>query len=204
MKKIRLLLTVIALAACGVSFAAESASSVLDGMRRKLASAKAVEAVFTINADGDATQGSASLSGAAFVFRTPELTVWYDGKTQWSMIGNTGEVNISEPTAEELTLSNPFAILNGYGEHFKARLLTSSGKDKRVELTPIHKGTGIGRIVVTEDSSTHWPAAVEVVFSDGRRIVMTVNNINAVPPLPAATFRFDSAKYPTVEIIDLR
>lgn len=116
---------IVALASLPVS-AATSASDILAAMRSKMVSAKAVEIMFTIPGNDGSVQGNAILSGASFVFHTPQMSVWYDGKTQWTFLNSSKEVSITEPTAEELSASTPFAILNSYHESYKARRLSDS------------------------------------------------------------------------------
>lgn len=78
----------------------------------------AVEAQFTINGADGAVQGSALMAGAAFAFTTPQLDVWFDGRTQWVFLHSTGEVSITEPTADELATTNPFVVLSAYDTHY--------------------------------------------------------------------------------------
>lgn len=205
MKKLLSLFVVFIVAATAFQLsAAKSASDIMGAMRSKLVSAKAVELLFTMPGNSGDVQGNAILSGASFVFHTPQMSVWYDGKTQWAYMQSTKEVNITEPSAEELSASNPFAILDSYHKSYKARRLADAAGRYCVELTPVSKGSGIAKILVYSDIKTNWPAAVSITFDDGRRIDLTVDNVKAVPEVPATTFRYDQKRYPASEIIDLR
>lgn len=182
------------------SQAATTASDILDAMRTKFASAKAVEVKFTMGE----VQGEATLSGASFMFRTPQMSVWYDGQTQWAYLQSSGEVNITEPTPDEVSASNPFAILNSYHKSYKARRLADSGGCYQVELTPLSRGSIIARIVVSCSIKTKWPASISITFDDSRRIDLKVDSIKAVPAVPVSVFRYDAKRFPASEIIDLR
>lgn len=186
------------------AFAAVTAASIMDGLRAKFATSKNVEILFTLRNGSENVTGSAYASGASFFFETPQLNVWYDGKTQWAMIRGTGEVNITEPTAEELASTNPFAILSDYSRSYKTRRLADSAGMHRVELTPTAKNTGISKIIVSASIKTGNPDAVSVVFTDGRTINLKVDSFKTVPAKPAAFYRYDKKKYPATEIIDLR
>lgn len=184
--------------------AATSASEILDAMRSRMVSAKAVEIMFTMPGADGAVQGNAILSGASFMFSTPQMSVWYDGKTQWALLNSTKEVSITEPTVDELSATNPFAILNSYHKSYKARRLSDSNGRYRVELTPVSKNSGISKILILCDAKTKWPSAVSITFDDNRRIDLTVDSVKALPSVPASTFRYDAKRFPASEIIDLR
>lgn len=186
------------------SFAAETASDILETMRKHMLAKPAVEAKFTIKGGQGAVQGSITISGASFTMSTPQLKVWYDGKTQWSYLDSTGEVSITEPTAEELTVSNPLAILSSYSAHYKVRRLNDNKGRKCVELSPIEKNTGIENIVVIADESGNWPDAVDIMFDDNNRISLVIDKIDGIAKPSEKIFRYDPILQPASEIIDLR
>jgi len=186
------------------SIASESASIILETIRKQMLARPAVEAKFTINGGDGAVQGSITISGASFTMSTPQLKVWYDGKTQWTYLDASGEVSITEPTAEELTVSNPFAILSSYSTHYKARRLNDNSGRKSVELTPIEKNTGIENIVVIADNSGKWPEAINIRFDDNRLISLVIDKIEGIAKPSENIFRYDPKLQPASEIIDLR
>lgn len=205
MQKIRFLTaTLILILASLASFAAKpAASQVLNQLRQKM-SAPAVEVFFTIYGAQQPVQGSATLSGAKLAMTTPEMCIWYDGTTQWTYLASNREVNISEPSAAELLVSNPFAILSADTSEYKARRLSDAAGCDRISLSPADTSAGIVEIVVAVDKNTHWPKAVTVTFDDQRKIEMSIDRINAAKTKPAGTFRYNKAAYPADEIIDLR
>lgn len=182
----------------------QSADDIMRAAAARLASAQAVEAQFTVNGGDGPVQGSIVLSGPRFAMSTPLLDVWYDGTTQWTMLHSTSEVSITEPTAEELMESNPFAILRNYGTLYHARRLSDVSGRRRVELTPIRPTDAeIERAIILVDAED-WPAAAEIHFRGNRVISATIDRIGATTARPASTFRFDPARHPATEIIDLR
>ena len=92
--------------------------------------------VFTVWNNGNSSTGTMNLSGRNFHISTPEMKVWYDGKTQWSYAPSAGEVNITEPTSEELAQTNPFSILSGLNRDFTCRRLKAPAGSERIELVP--------------------------------------------------------------------
>lgn len=184
--------------------ATATADAILQAMRSKLASSAAVDLVFTINGGDGPMQGSATLAGASFVFNTPALNVWYDGRTQWTYLSSTREVSITEPDSDELISSNPFAIINSYAGHYKVRRLKDASGHQRVELIPLDKMSPFSSINLVVDPSTHWPTAIVLNFSDNRKIEVVIDKINGRGSVPESTFTYNAARYPASEIIDLR
>lgn len=181
-----------------------SAATILSSLRSRMASAPAVDAVFTINGGQGPVQGSVILSGAKYSMTTPQMSVWYDGRTQWTFLRNTNEVSITEPSADELLSTNPFAILSDQTGHYSARRLSDNSGRYRVELVPRDKNSIIKRYVLFIDPTDSWPRALTVEFDDNRRIEVVIENIGASAARNAATFAFDARKHPAAEIIDLR
>lgn len=186
------------------AMASVSASSILDAMRKQLLSKPAVETFFTINGGQGGVQGSIIMSGSSFTMSTPQLKVWYDGKTQWTYLDSSGEVSITEPTAEELMASNPFAILSSYSSHYKSRRLEDNNGRKCVGLTPVDKNAGIEQITVIADKSGTWPEAINIKFDDNRQIDLVINKIAGIAKPSEKIFRYDPKLQPANEIIDLR
>lgn len=203
MKKI--LTTLVFALAGAVAFAAGGdAATILKQVRVRMAASPSVEATFTINGGDGPVQGNASMAADKYFMTTPVLTVWYDGRTQWTFLKSSGEVSITEPTADELMESNPFAILSSPADRYTLRMLGDSQGRKRVEMTPKSGLSGISKIVLFVDPSTHYPAAIVVNFDDGRAVDVVIDNITAAKAKPVGAFRYDSKRFPASEIIDLR
>lgn len=189
---------------CAMAAGTQSTATILSKVRNKIASAPSVEAVFTINGGGGPVQGSLLMSGAKFAMTTPQLSVWYNGKTQWTLMTESQEVSISEPDAQEMMAVNPFAILSSPQSHYTIRRLSDSNGRYRIELKPVDKMAEIERYVLFVNSSTYWPSAVLVEFPDGRKMDLVIDSIVAGKAKAASAFAYDAKKYPAIEIIDLR
>lgn len=192
----------VVLAAALPVVAVESAADILSAMTRKMASAPAVEATFTVTGADRPVEGSIIMAGAKFAMTTPVLSVWYDGVDQWTMLESSGEVNITNPTRDELMQCNPFAVISSYAGHYTVRRLADSNGRRRVELTP-STPSDLAKVVIMVGAD-NWPAAVSLVFDDGRSIAATVNTISSTRGKPMSAFRFDPQRYPAVAIVDLR
>ena len=79
---------------------AQTAKSVLDKAAATITAPQGVKANFKLSATSGSTSGTIAIKGTMFYAHTPKATVWYNGKTQWTLMKKTNEVNI--PKAEKL------------------------------------------------------------------------------------------------------
>ena len=79
-----------------------SPEEVIASAAKSFKNAKSVTAPYSMTMDGNTVKGEAVISGDKFRITTPGMSIWYDGRTQWTYSSSTGEVNVTEPTAEEL------------------------------------------------------------------------------------------------------
>ena len=204
---IRILLAALAmiLTAAPTIYAVQpSAQSSLDKMIAALKKHPSITAVFTVWSNGNSSTGTMNLAGRNFHISTPEMKVWYDGKTQWSYAPSAGEVNITEPTAEELAQTNPFSILSGLNRNFTCRRLKAPAGSERIELVPKKKTADFESATITLKSSTSMPQEISIKDSKGKVTSVKISSITAGKSMPAGAFRFNKAAYPGVEIVDLR
>ena len=173
--------------------------------------------VAAINANGGATasynitssqgtsKGSIAMQGNKFRILSPEAKCWYDGKTQWSWSPLTSEVNITNPTPDELQMTNPIAAV----QHFKANFNMKKAKAKTantyvIKLTSKKKNDAIKTLWLYFDTTTSLLRTARFDMSD--------NSVNTVKitdykhkSLPASTFTFDKSQVPAgTQIVDLR
>lgn len=203
MKKQILYLTIIFLSAITVS-AAETATGILSGSANKIKAAKSLVAKYTINVDGHTQNGIMTISGDRFTISSPQMVSWYDGKTQWTYSSHSGEVNISEPTDEELQQINPFAIIREFSSNYKAQLLTSAAGSKKIRLSALSPKSDIRSATLTINAKTLYPTRIDLTMGNRQNVTIQITEIAEGPTLPAANFRFDAKKYPGVPVIDLR
>ena len=167
-----------------------------------------MSARFTIRgADGDVS-GTIVIARERFRMNSPQLNIWFDGRTQWSALAQTREVNITEPTAEELLTSNPFAIITDYSRSYNCRLLKNEAGTaanlRQVELTPKKSGADIRRAVITIDTRTLWPVKAVVTMASGATVNASVSNCATGKKLSASDFTFKPSALPGYEVVDLR
>lgn len=187
-----------------VSTAAETATTILDKASAKFHEAKSLIASYTITTDGNRQSGTLVVAGDRFNLSSPQISSWYDGKTQWTYSTHTGEVNITEPTPEELQQVNPFAIINSFRKQYKATLLKSSAADRKIRLTALNQKNDIKSVVLTLNATSLYPTRIELILGNRRVVTIDVNTITPGNTLPRSEFQYNPKKYPGIPVVDLR
>ncbi|MEG1564478.1 MAG: LolA-like putative outer membrane lipoprotein chaperone [Bacteroides sp.] len=154
------------------------------------------------------SDGIIQLKGAKFVLKTPESITWFDGRTQWSYLTGSNEVNISTPTPGELQSINPYALLSLYQKGFAYRLgVVKSLRGKSVYeviLTATSLRQELSRIVLYVAKESYQPITINVEMRDKSRSLITVTGYQAGLKYPDKVFVFNPKLYPRAEMIDLR
>lgn len=159
MKKICFLITM-ALMSIGAS--AQTAKSVLDKAASTVTMKEGVKADFKMTGSMGSTSGSIIIKGKMFHATTPQASVWFDGKTQWTYMKDNDEVNISNPTEAQLQTINPYNFINLYKKGYKATL-NSSGSSHVVHLTATSAERKIKELFITVDKKTYHPTQVKLL-----------------------------------------
>jgi outer membrane lipoprotein-sorting protein len=148
---------------------------------------------------GDAS-GTISIKGNKFCANTAQATVWYDGKTQWTLNKKNDEVNISTPTEAQQQAMNPYKFINIYKTGFDMTSKTISG-GWQIHLTAQNQKRTIKELYITVNKS-YQPTQVKMRNDKG----WTTINLSAFQKknLSDSQFRFNSKDHPTAEVIDLR
>ncbi len=204
---IRLPLLFVILMACAFpkTFGAQpSAQSSVNKMVAVLKKHPSLDIVFTVWNDGNSSTGSMCVAGRNFHLSTPEMKIWYDGKTQWSYAPSAGEVNITMPTIDELAQSNPLSVLSGLNNNFSFRRLKAPSGQEKIELIPKKPTHDFASAILTLDSATSLPKEITVKDSRGRATSVVISSVKGGKAKPTGVFRFDPKRYPGVEVIDLR
>ncbi len=205
MKSKTLLTLLLLLAAALPAFSADNAASVLDKAAQKIRAAKSIKASYSLSSPGSGTtSGTLTLAGDKFVMTSGDMTIWYDGTTQWVYVKADNEVNITEPTAEELQQVNPFVINTTFRQNYNARRLSSAGATKKISLTAKKSTSDIRSATVTISTSTGLPTALSLTMASGQTASIKISSLKTGQQLPVSTFRFPKASYPGAEIVDLR
>ena len=177
------------------------AAEVLDKVLEDLSDGNGIRADF----EGSET-GFLLLKGEKFYLNNGNVQSWYDGKTQWSYVADTEEVNISHPTLEELQGINPYLILMRYKTDFnytyKGSQTRNGVKGHEIVLTPKHsEQSEVIRVFI---SKTYHPLAMKMEQNGQTLSEINVISYKTDQKLEDGMFRFNKSLFPNAEIIDMR
>ena len=187
---------------CCVGAKAESAKSILDKAAATVSNPGGVQANFQmISKQFGNTSGSISIKGKKFHASTPQAIIWFDGKTQWTYMKNNDEVNVSNPTEDELQAINPYNFINIYKKGFK---LSSKkvNNSYEVHLKATDKKRKIQQMYIIVDQNSYRPTHVKMQ-QNGKWSTLIISGLKATA-LSDGLFQFNAKDFPKAEIIDLR
>lgn len=186
---------------------AADASALVDKVVAKISTYPSVQASYAITADGHTNKGTIRMSGRCFSIASPAMSVWYDGKTQWTYLVSEREVDITEPTAGEVRQVNPFAIMQSFKSTFTTTELKSTEPGKRViQFKPKNPrgADGISKAVMTIGAQSLLPEKLVLTMTSGATVSITISGISSAGKLAATSFRPQLSALKNVEIVDLR
>ena len=177
---------------------AQTAKSVLDKAAATVTMKDGVKADFKMTGSMGST---IIIKGKKFHATTPQASIWFDGKTQWTYVKDNDEVNIVNPTEAQLQTINPYNFLNLYKKGYDATL-NSNGNSHVVHLTASSASNKIKELFITIDKKTYHPTQVKLL--QGKKwTIFDVSNLKK-QSANDAMFRFNAKDFPHAEIIDLR
>ena len=181
---------------------AQTAQQVLDKTAKVIGNKSGASANFSMSSPkyGSAS-GTIAIKGKKFNARTAQATVWYDGKTQWTYMKKTNEVNVSNPTQAQQMSMNPYTFIHIYKTGYKSTLKTV-GSNYQVHLVANNQKRSVAEMYITINKSTHVPSQIKM------RQGSTWSTINIsgfkAKNISNSAFTFNSKEFPGAEVIDLR
>ncbi len=181
---------------------AQTAQQVLDKTAAVIGNKGGASANFQMSSPkyGSAS-GSIAIKGNKFNARTAQAIVWYNGKTQWTYMKKTNEVNVSNPTQAQQMSMNPYTFINIYKTGYKSTLKTV-GSNYEVHLVANNQKRSVAEMYITINKKTHVPSQVRM------RQGSTWSTINISgfksKNISNGTFTFNSKECPGAEVVDLR
>ncbi|MBN8825436.1 MULTISPECIES: outer membrane lipoprotein carrier protein LolA [unclassified Spirosoma] len=213
MNKIALLLSV-AILTVSPAFAQKDkrAQGILDAMSKRYKSLKSYQATFTYTSAGggskESYKGDLTVKNEKFHLILGGQEVFTDGKTMSTYIKETNEVNVQDYDASGGGELNPTQIYTIYKRGFDYRFLKEQKEGGRtlevIELTPNRPKSPIATIQISVDKADKSVRNWLITNKDGKRTTYNITKFTPNVNVPDSYFVFDKAKYPGVEVVDLR
>lgn len=187
------------------SQAAETADGLLKKAAAAINGAGGLTASFSLDYGQQKMTGTLKASGRKFALQTQSTSTWYDGKNMWTYNAKTNETTLFSPTSQEVAEANPLSIVNSYSGTFTAAFAKTQAKGiSTIVLTPKSKQTGYKSVHVSIPAGSSFPSKIVVIPSSGQKVTVTISQVKTNQKLAESTFLYPKAKYPKVEIVDLR
>lgn len=187
--------------------AAGNADTVINKVVNTYRAAKGISADYIITTDQGQTSGNIAMKGEKFRMLSADLKCWYNGTLQWSYTPVTEEVNITQPTAEELQMVNPYSIISSFRQSFRTQLLKSAtASNHEVQMLPKNgKATDIKSVRLTINKTTNLPVKIIFELKDMSSVIVTLSHYKTGQNFSDSTFVFNKTMVPAgTPVVDLR
>ena len=154
-------------------------------------------------------EGTMKVKGKKFRLQLDKNTVINDGTTMYTYSKESNEVTLNDPSEMDQEL-DPTKIFTQYEKGFKVQFVEEKTDAtgtvvQVVKLFPTDAGKKpYHTVVLTVDKAKNEPKSVQVLYKDGNVVTYTLKKFTANAVLADALFTFDKAKYPGVEVNDMR
>ena len=190
---------------------AQTARNVMDRAAAKLEKAGGMQATFETTmfkgtAEQGTTRGTIQVQGQKFRVASQGADVWFDGKTQWSLLAGSDEVNVTTPTRAEVQQMNPYHFINLYKQGYGLSLSTTTYQGKtmrKVDMTATSRGADIQKMTILIDQND-TPVNVRLKDKKGNWMRFRISSLKTGQKFSADTFQYKPSDHPGVEVIDLR
>ena len=169
---------------------------------------------FTLeNKSGSVTEtneGSVALKGKSYRLHMPAMgmEVFSDGAVTWSYLTQSNEVNISAVDPDSEASLNPANIFTIYEKGFNYTYVGEEKVEGKVaqviDLFPLDKAKEFTKVRLSIDKSKYQILMAKTYNKDGNTYTLAMKNMKTDQNLAPDYFKFDPAKYPKVEINDMR
>ena len=216
MKRLILISILLVFVVTGYSQQDAKAKEILEKVTKTTQSYASIEAKFSFEMNNTAEKiqekstGSIILKNKKYKLNIPQmgLEVTCDGKTIWTYMVKSNEVNISNLDEQTDDLMDPAKIFTiyerGFNYKFAGESVDAGVPVYSIELTP-QKPTGeIQKILIMIDKQKMLIRGANMSGKDGNKYNVSVSQFITDGVYKDADFVFDSKKYKGIEVVDMR
>lgn len=189
------------------------AQEILKGVSAKYKSFNSIEADFTLTLDNpsekikDTQKGKVALKGNKYWVEIGGQTIVSDGKTVWTYLKDANEVQITEATNDKDAIT-PTNIFTVYEKGFKSKFVEEkkvNGKAMQIiELVPEDAKKPFFKVQLHIDKIDKMIQSAKLFDKNGNQYIYTLDNITPNTVASENIFTFNTAKFPKIEVVDLR
>jgi len=190
----------------------EQASVLLDEVSNKTKSYQSIRAEFTYTMDNKTAKihetktGILLVSGDKYRLNAAGQTVFCDGLTVWTYIGESNEVQINTLDTRDDAIT-PSRLLTSYNTNYLSKIIQDKDAPEpplvAVELIPI-TGRNFIKAILIVDKKLKQVRAFKIFDKNGNIFTYHVTRFEIDVPVTPSDFTFVESDYPDVEVIDMR
>lgn len=189
------------------------AKNILDAMSKKYSEIHAFTAKFSYSLNSPAEsleekfEGEITVKENKYHLNMGEQEIYNNEQNVWTYLKPENEVTITEyePDPEDILPTEvPEMYKNGYKYLFVEDKIIEGRAYEIVELNPEDKDLRYYKIRLTIDKNDKTLRSYEMYEKGGRRYLYTIKDFKPTSTVSDQDFVFNTAKYPKVEVIDLR
>ena len=209
MKKLIFLVIIAALNMAAFAQSDKKATAILDEVSVKTKAYKTIKIEFTYSMDNakqkihDKFKGTLLSKGDKYKLTAAGQDVISDGKTVWTYLKDTKEVQINNVGEDDDSFS-PTKLLSGYSKDFKSKFIEEKGNEQYIELYPLKKGKSFTKVQLIIDKSKKQISRFVIYDRNGSTFTYLVDKFVTDQPIADNVFTFNKAEHPGVEINDMR
>ena len=191
----------------------EESTQILKEMCKKISAYTSINISFTFKSEKndkliDEIKGTSLIKGDKYTLKTNQQQIYCDGINVWNYLPEQKEVTVSlYDKNDDSQMMNPIKMIQNYEKSHKSDFIRET-IDKGVliqiiDLTPT-KPASYYKVRLTIDKNKKQILKLTVYERQGLQYTYIVNKFEVNQNLSDTQFVFDSAKFPNVEVIDLR
>ncbi|MDR1182126.1 MAG: outer membrane lipoprotein carrier protein LolA [Bacteroidales bacterium] len=187
--------------------------AILKELQRNLSSFSSISIDFTFRSEKnekfiDEITGSVLVKGNKYVLKTGQQLICCDGTNLWNYLPEQKEVTVSLYDKEDDDqMMNPLNMIQNYEKYYKSNFIREVIEKgiliQVIDLTPL-EASSYYKVRLVLDKTKKQLMRLTVYEKEGIQYTYVVNKFVINQSLSDEQFSFDLAKYPGVELIDIR